>query len=70
LLADLAYALTNASLSISSAHIATYGESAVDVFYVRNLFGHKITHGSKLKSIERQLLTALEDPAMAKEAAQ
>jgi [protein-PII] uridylyltransferase len=70
LLADLAYALTNASLSLSSAHIATYGESAVDVFYVRNLFGHKITHGSKLKSIERRLLAALEDPAMAKEAAQ
>ena len=68
LLADLAYALTKASLSISSAHIATYGESAVDVFYVRNLFGHKITHGSKLKSIERELMGALEDPA-AKEAA-
>ncbi len=68
LLADLAYALTKANLSISSAHIATYGESAVDVFYVRNLFGHKITHGSKLKSIERELMGALEDPA-AKEAA-
>ena len=70
LLADLAYALTNSSLTISSAHIATYGESAVDVFYVRNLFGHKIIHGSKLKSIERELLAALEDPATAKEAAQ
>ncbi len=70
LLADLAYALTKASLSISSAHIATYGESAVDVFYVRNLFGHKITHGSKLKSIERELLAAINDSVTAKEAAQ
>jgi [protein-PII] uridylyltransferase len=68
LLADLAYALTKSNLSISSAHIATYGESAVDVFYVRNLFGHKITHGSKLKSIERELMGALDDPA-AKDAA-
>ncbi len=69
LLADLSYALTKANLSISSAHIATYGESAVDVFYVRNLFGHKITHASKLKSIEKELLSSLEDPAMAKDAA-
>ncbi len=63
LLYDLTRALSDLSLTISSAHIATYGEQAVDVFYVRDLFGHKITHAGKLKAIERRLLKALQAPA-------
>ena len=43
LLYDVTQALFESGLSISSAIVATYGERAVDVFYVRDGFGHKIT---------------------------
>ncbi len=62
LLYDLSYALFELSLSITSAHIATFGERAVDVFYVRDLFGHKISHAQKLKAIEARLTEALMTP--------
>lgn len=61
LLAGLTRTLFNLSLSISSAHIATYGERAVDVFYVKDSFGLKITNKVKLASIEKKLLAALSD---------
>ncbi|MGB8601462.1 MAG: [protein-PII] uridylyltransferase [Rhizomicrobium sp.] len=57
---DVASALFHAGLSISSAMIATYGERVVDVFYVRDAFGHKITHLDKLKAVEASLLIAVE----------
>ena len=55
-------ALTNLSLQISSAKISTYGEKAIDVFYVKDVFGLKITHESKLAQIREKVLTALSDP--------
>ena len=61
LLANLTRTLFNLSLSISSAHIATYGERAVDVFYVKDSFGLKITNKVKLANIEKKLLAALSD---------
>ncbi len=57
---DVTTALFESGLSISSAMIATYGERVVDVFYVRDGFGHKVTHPQRLKSIETRLLKALE----------
>lgn len=64
LLYDLVYALYRHRISIFSAHIATYGERAVDVFYVRDLVGGKILTPSRLKSIEAKLLDiADEKPA-------
>ncbi len=59
LLHDLTRALFLSQLSIHSAVIATYGEQAVDVFYVKDLFGHKITHPGKNAAIERALLDAM-----------
>ncbi len=59
LLFDLARAFFDLNLSISSAHVATFGERAVDVFYVRDLFGHKVTHATRLGVIEARLLEAL-----------
>ncbi|GHF15872.1 bifunctional uridylyltransferase/uridylyl-removing enzyme [Kordiimonas sediminis] len=58
LLYDLAYALFRLRLSIYSAHVATYGERAVDVFYVRDLVGQKITNKVRLRNIETKLLRA------------
>ena len=62
LLHDLTWSLFRLSLSIGSARIATYGARAVDVFYLRDMFGLKITHHAKLKKIERQLREALATP--------
>ncbi len=62
LLHDLTWTLFRLSLSIGSARIATYGERAVDVFYVRDLFGLKVAHPTKLKAIERELRQALMTP--------
>ncbi len=59
LLHDIAAALTELKLQISSAHVSTYGERAVDVFYVKDLFGLKISHESKLKTIRDTLAAVL-----------
>ena len=62
LLYDLTRALSGLNLQIGSARIATYGESAVDVFYVKDLFGLKITHDGRLNQIRATLLDALAEP--------
>ncbi len=62
LLYDLTRALSNLTLQISSAKISTYGEKAIDVFYVKDVFGLKVTHDNKLAQIREKLLHALADP--------
>lgn len=59
LLYYLTRTLFDSKVTISSAHVATYGERAVDVFYVTDLLGHKITNANRLKALERRLLEAL-----------
>jgi [protein-PII] uridylyltransferase len=56
LLNNLAQALFEAKVTLHSAHIATYGERAVDTFYVTDLFGGKIESKPRLKSLEAGLL--------------
>jgi [protein-PII] uridylyltransferase len=46
---------------IKSARIATYGERAVDAFYVIDALGDKIESRQKLRAIEKRLLAVLED---------
>ncbi len=58
LLAALAYALFQSKVTIHSAHIATYGERAVDVFYVTDLIGGKVEGAARLKALEKRLLEA------------
>ena len=60
LLHMLARTLTTLNINIVTAIISTYGEHAVDVFYVKDLFGHKIRSEHKLKQIERRLIEAVE----------
>jgi [protein-PII] uridylyltransferase len=62
LLYDITQAIFEAGLSISSSMVATYGERAVDVFYVRDGFGHKITHPERLAAVEQRLCKALTEP--------
>ena len=59
LLYDLTKTLTNASIYIASAVIATYGEQAVDVFYVKDMFGLKLHSKTKQKKIEKMLCEAI-----------
>ncbi len=56
LLFALAYALFESKVTIRSAHIATYGERAVDTFYVTDLTGDKITSERRLEEIKERLL--------------
>ena len=55
LLYDLTRALAGLSLNIASAHVATFGEKAVDSFYVSDLTGAKITDPSRQQVIRRVL---------------
>jgi [protein-PII] uridylyltransferase len=62
LLYEVTRALTQLNLQISSAKISTYGEKVVDVFYVKDLFGHKVDHEKRLADIRERLTLALTDP--------
>ncbi len=57
LLHHLANALFQSRVTIHSAHVATYGERAVDTFYVTDLTGDKLG-GTRVKTIEKRLLDA------------
>lgn len=58
LLNNLAKVLFESKATLHSAHIATYGERAVDTFYVTDLFGGKIDGKSRMKALESKLLEA------------
>ncbi len=60
LLYELTRTLAGLNINIFSAIIATYGEHAVDVFYVKDLFGLKITAESKQQRIEECLVAAID----------
>jgi [protein-PII] uridylyltransferase len=55
LLYELTSALSDLSLDIGSAHITTYGEKAVDVFYVTDLTHKKIDQPARQKAIRQRL---------------
>jgi [protein-PII] uridylyltransferase len=69
LLNALAQVLFEAKVTIRSAHIATYGERAVDTFYVTDLIGDKIVSDARLKAIEASLLEAASASRAARQAA-
>ena len=48
------------NIDISSAHIATFGERAVDVFYVTDSSRRKITREAIQKKLRENLLKAFE----------
>ena len=56
LLFDLTQALSDLNLNIASAHIATVGEKAVDVFYVVDLTGAKITSPARHDAVRLRML--------------
>jgi [protein-PII] uridylyltransferase len=60
LLYDVTREISDLNLDIASAHIATFGEKAVDVFYVTDLTGKKITSSSREGAIRERLMKALQ----------
>ncbi len=60
LLFKLTDSLFRLNLNIASAQITTFGERAVDVFYVTDLIGQKITSETRLQSIRDSLTDVLE----------
>ena len=59
LLYELTNALSDLNLDITSAHITTFGERAVDVFYVTDLTDKKIANPARQKAIRERLLEVL-----------
>ena len=56
LLRDLTGSLSSLNLNIGSAHIVTFGEKAVDSFYITDLTGQKVNSPAKQSAIKRRLL--------------
>ncbi len=56
LLFDLTSALGALNLNITSAHVATFGERAVDVFYVTDLTGTRVTQPDRQVAIRKTVL--------------
>jgi [protein-PII] uridylyltransferase len=56
LLHELTATLSKLNLNITSAHVATFGERVVDVFYVTDLLGDKIYSATRQAAIKRALL--------------
>ncbi len=63
LLYELTATLSKLSLNITSAHVATFGERVVDVFYVTDLLGAKIASPTREMAIKRSLLQLFAPPA-------
>ena len=67
LLYELTSTLSKLNLNIGSAHVATFGERVVDVFYVTDLMGAQITSPTRQAAIKRALIalfaaaTAMQD---------
>ena len=59
LLYDLTSTLSDLNLDITSAHITTFGEKAVDVFYVTDLTGKKLENGDRHRGIRTRLEAVL-----------
>ena len=56
LLYEMTATLSKLNLNIASAHVATFGERVVDVFYVTDLMGAQITSPTRQAAIKRALI--------------
>ena len=59
LLHELTSALSELGLDINSAHVATYGEKAIDVFYVTDAKGQKVADENRREAIRARLASVL-----------
>ena len=61
LLYAMLQAMDRCGLQVMTAHINTYGQLAVDVFYVKDGYGHKLTHTAKQNQLQDALRAAIEE---------
>jgi [protein-PII] uridylyltransferase len=59
LLHDVTAAITGQGMQIASAHVSTYGVRAIDVFYIKDVFGLRIQNERKLDNLRHAILDAL-----------
>ncbi len=62
LLYEMTATLSKLNLNIASAHVATFGERVVDVFYVTDLMGAQITSPTRQAAIKRALIPLFAKP--------
>jgi len=62
LLYEMTTTLSKLNLNIASAHVATFGERVVDVFYVTDLLGAQITSPTRQAAIKRALIALFAAP--------
>lgn len=55
-LSEITGVISDLSLDIASAHVTTFGEKVIDVFYVTDLVGHQITNTTRQSRIRKKLL--------------
>ena len=68
LLYELTATLSKLNLNIARAHVATFGERVVDVFYVTDLMGAQIASPTRQAAIKRALIGLLAKPEAGKSA--
>lgn len=56
LLSEITGVISDLSLDIASAHVTTFGEKVIDVFYVTDLVGHQVTNEARQNRIRKKLL--------------
>ena len=59
---DITKVISELALQIGSAHVSTYGERVVDVFYVKDVFGMKVENESKIRQVREVLGKAIGVP--------
>jgi [protein-PII] uridylyltransferase len=69
LLYELTATLSKLNLNIASAHVATFGERVVDVFYVTDLMGAQINSPTRQAAIKRALIALFADENKSQKAA-
>jgi len=57
LLYEMTTTLSKLNLNIASAHVATFGERVVDVFYITDLMGAQITSPTRQAAIKRAMIS-------------
>ena len=62
LLFDVTWQLAKLNLNIVSAHVVSYGEKAIDTFYVTDLTNAKITDESRQRTLRQALTAVLQSP--------
>jgi [protein-PII] uridylyltransferase len=59
---EMTATLSKLNLNIASAHVATFGERVVDVFYITDLMGAQITSPTRQAAIKRALIALFAKP--------